>query len=233
MGHWDEDTLEAVLGDSVTESYGRCLASVCDGDLAPLKQLFEDTRASVWARGAALDALVGLAVEGEASRDSVVQYLAAQGDVQASRLRKPGAACDSVDLIDWIVSAACDLVATELKERIQNWFDDNLIDTTVTNKRWVDFCMSGDFDGYPNTLFKGLTGFVRDVEDEMRGWAGFEDDLPPSDTVKRVTADASPARANYYTPPIEPVVRTSPKIGRNDPCPCGSGKKYKKCCGVG
>jgi len=28
-----------------------------------------------------------------------------------------------------------------------------------------------------------------------------------------------------------PVVRTHPKVGRNDPCPCGSGKKYKKCCG--
>lgn len=27
------------------------------------------------------------------------------------------------------------------------------------------------------------------------------------------------------------VRRTSPKIGRNDPCPCGSGKKYKNCCG--
>ena len=27
------------------------------------------------------------------------------------------------------------------------------------------------------------------------------------------------------------VVRTTPKVGRNDPCPCGSGKKYKKCCG--
>jgi len=27
------------------------------------------------------------------------------------------------------------------------------------------------------------------------------------------------------------VVRTSPKVGRNDPCPCGSGKKYKQCCG--
>jgi len=26
------------------------------------------------------------------------------------------------------------------------------------------------------------------------------------------------------------VVRTAPKTGRNDPCPCGSGKKYKKCC---
>jgi hypothetical protein len=29
----------------------------------------------------------------------------------------------------------------------------------------------------------------------------------------------------------EPYVRSEPKIGRNDPCPCGSGKKYKKCCG--
>jgi len=27
-------------------------------------------------------------------------------------------------------------------------------------------------------------------------------------------------------------VRSQPKIGRNDPCPCGSGKKYKKCCGL-
>ena len=27
------------------------------------------------------------------------------------------------------------------------------------------------------------------------------------------------------------VVRTQPKVGRNDPCPCGSGKKYKQCCG--
>ena len=29
----------------------------------------------------------------------------------------------------------------------------------------------------------------------------------------------------------EPIVRQSPKIGRNDPCSCGSQKKYKKCCG--
>jgi len=28
----------------------------------------------------------------------------------------------------------------------------------------------------------------------------------------------------------EPYVRNQPKVGRNDPCPCGSGKKYKKCC---
>ena len=32
--------------------------------------------------------------------------------------------------------------------------------------------------------------------------------------------------------PIKPEpVRVTQKVGRNDPCPCGSGKKYKKCCG--
>ncbi len=30
-----------------------------------------------------------------------------------------------------------------------------------------------------------------------------------------------------------PIVREEPKVGRNDLCPCGSGKKYKKCCGRG
>jgi len=28
-----------------------------------------------------------------------------------------------------------------------------------------------------------------------------------------------------------PVRRSLPKVGRNEPCPCGSGKKYKNCCG--
>jgi len=35
---------------------------------------------------------------------------------------------------------------------------------------------------------------------------------------------------DFYLP-NEPYVRQGPKIGRNDPCSCGSGKKYKKCCG--
>jgi uncharacterized protein YecA (UPF0149 family) len=30
--------------------------------------------------------------------------------------------------------------------------------------------------------------------------------------------------------PTEPYINIEPKIGRNEPCPCGSGKKYKKCC---
>ncbi|MGD9857709.1 MAG: SEC-C metal-binding domain-containing protein [Planctomycetaceae bacterium] len=30
---------------------------------------------------------------------------------------------------------------------------------------------------------------------------------------------------------IDPIRNREVKVGRNDPCPCGSGKKYKKCCG--
>lgn len=33
-----------------------------------------------------------------------------------------------------------------------------------------------------------------------------------------------------YAQPTSPIVRNSPKVGRNDPCPCGSRKKYKRCC---
>jgi preprotein translocase subunit SecA len=31
--------------------------------------------------------------------------------------------------------------------------------------------------------------------------------------------------------PVAPYVREAPKVGRNDPCPCGSGKKFKQCHG--
>ena len=32
-------------------------------------------------------------------------------------------------------------------------------------------------------------------------------------------------------PPVQPIHRDTPQeTGRNDPCPCGSGKKYKQCC---
>jgi uncharacterized protein len=47
------------------------------------------------------------------------------------------------------------------------------------------------------------------------------------------------AEALYEEPPEdedefypETFVRAEPKVGRNEPCPCGSGKKYKKCCGA-
>lgn len=44
----------------------------------------------------------------------------------------------------------------------------------------------------------------------------------PSHPIHEIIASASP--------PELPTIRVNPKIGRNAPCPCGSGKKYKKCC---
>jgi preprotein translocase subunit SecA len=37
---------------------------------------------------------------------------------------------------------------------------------------------------------------------------------------------------HHQGPPQEPVRRAEPKVGRNDPCPCGSGRKHKKCHGA-
>ncbi|MCI0480557.1 MAG: SEC-C domain-containing protein, partial [Candidatus Dadabacteria bacterium] len=44
-------------------------------------------------------------------------------------------------------------------------------------------------------------------------------------------ADISPGAGEGPPARPVPVQRDMPKVGRNDPCPCGSGKKYKKCCG--
>jgi len=48
-----------------------------------------------------------------------------------------------------------------------------------------------------------------------------------------VSGDAGARRADQrpHISPSQPVRHTAPKLGRNDPCPCGSGRKYKKCCG--
>jgi len=48
----------------------------------------------------------------------------------------------------------------------------------------------------------------------------------------RFTQEAA-AQAQAAPQKVATIVRQVPRVGRNDPCPCGSGKKYKKCCGKG
>lgn len=59
-------------------------------------------------------------------------------------------------------------------------------------------------------LHKPLKDFIEAMQELVRGVYGLKKALSPN----------------------VPVAHESPKIGRNDPCPCGSGKKYKKCCGA-
>ena len=46
------------------------------------------------------------------------------------------------------------------------------------------------------------------------------------------TTSSGASVAQGRTPSASPIRQTGPKVGRNDPCSCGSGKKYKKCCGT-
>jgi preprotein translocase subunit SecA len=69
------------------------------------------------------------------------------------------------------------------------------------------------------------------VHDEValfgRGAAPVADaSAPPPDPAQAAVADALKAAAR-------PIQRETAKVGRNDVCPCRSGKKYKKCCGAG
>ena len=57
----------------------------------------------------------------------------------------------------------------------------------------------------------------------LRGWKPAEVDNPPE------LPDDLPRFIRLKTETVD--LTKKPKVGRNDPCPCGSGKKYKKCCG--
>jgi preprotein translocase subunit SecA len=53
----------------------------------------------------------------------------------------------------------------------------------------------------------------------------------PSESPTAFARAAQPREASGGTNEVQTVRREGPKVGRNDPCPCGSGKKYKKCHG--
>jgi uncharacterized protein len=102
------------------------------------------------------------------------------------------------------------------------------------------------------------SGYMRGVELDADAWKKNETDIAAllgpiklwgteegvdlvnamseADQERERGAIAASARAlhKYWlarrTPPPAPVRRVEPKVGRNDPCPCGSGKKYKQCC---
>ena len=82
-------------------------------------------------------------------------------------------------------------------------------------------------------LFDEMILSIRD--DTVRGILS----VVPRSEIKRVQV-ARPSDEGFMNmaPGQKRVVRTAqpkknpPKVGRNDPCPCGSGKKYKKCCGA-
>lgn len=54
-----------------------------------------------------------------------------------------------------------------------------------------------------------------------------------SASIIRICLEGDASSRMTYEDAAEETKKTVPKVGRNEPCPCGSGKKYKKCCGKG
>ena len=89
--------------------------------------------------------------------------------------------------------------------------------------------------GYAETRGSGvivlssLSNVAKTTGPDPSSAAGFDRFSSPSRGAPPIDANEAPEIPKIAVP----VVRDSPKVGRNDPCPCGNGKKYKKCCGRG
>jgi hypothetical protein len=212
------DLLESLFGDSITESLGQVLASICGGDIEGIQSIIENTAADQWVRGAALGALPTLVGAGIKSREEILSYFAELFH---------GKLTDKNDII-WsdLVIYSTDLYAPELLGEIEKAYEDELVDPGVVGLENVRRDLAKGKDWAMERLATDPhRQLISDTVKEMAWWDSFkEKKLEP------VTPSCEPnnsLRNGFYSG----FKRTAPKIGRNDPCPCASGKKYKKCCG--
>jgi hypothetical protein len=223
LGHMrDYQCLDELFGDHLTESFGRCLGSMSGGDLQPLMALADDAHADVWARSAALEAMKVCVVEGHAPREEVIAYAKELAEREAAAVRSGWSANEwGFDFLNSVVDLATDLGAVEMLPAIRGWFDEELLEETHADLPFIEASISEPFEQAAQRMRERRKGYVGEPASEMAWWACFteeEDDRDEGDV--------------GWAPAAKPYVREEPKIGRNDPCPCGSGKKYKKCHGA-
>ncbi len=178
--------------------------------MAAIAGLIENDTANDYVRAAAFGAMVTLVVEGQRSRSEVMEYFAS---LFRNLKRKPG--------FGWtaLANASTDLYPREVMKEIRKAYADRLIDTRHIALEDVEESLAHGVEGDLESL-RRQHHFIDDVAKETSWWSDVKDRPVP----------APPAPMAPRTEITQPV-RTTPKIGRNAPCPCGSGKKYKKCCG--
>lgn len=208
----EHDALESLFGDHMTESMGRCLASMSGGDVQALWGLCEDSNAYVWCRTAGLDALQACVIEGDADRDDAVARLQGLAVREAHVRRTKGGSPASEGLLDHLVILSTDLGAAEMLPAIRTWFQEGLIDQAAIRPTDVEQNIMRDAGECLELLRASKSGYLQDAWSEISWWACFSD---------------GKHRADRWEP-----VRHGRKLGRNELCPCGSGKKYKKCHGA-
>ncbi|HYA72472.1 MAG TPA: DUF1186 domain-containing protein [Roseiarcus sp.] len=204
------------LGDADGSTLKGILINVCDGDPAPLMRAIESPAGQEFARASALEALGYLArARNVLSDDEMRAYLK-----RLRREMKPRGECYL-----WTAWAA---TAANLG------YDDLRLDVAILIKdRFIgegEYSLA-DFDQQMKMAREdptGLSGFQGDFVGPLEGsietlaqWSNAgEDEFDEEDGERR--DDEAGFEAPYVNPFRE--------VGRNDPCPCGSGKKYKKCC---
>jgi preprotein translocase subunit SecA len=122
-------------------------------------------------------------------------------------------------------------------EQIQRAFEDELVEPFMIQWSDVEEAASLGSEGVIERLRRQGFHLIIDVVKEMEWWACFGKEPSRKGGYTASSAPLSswpapPVQASSSLAPQTPRRRTLPKVGRNDPCPCGSGKKYKKCCGA-
>ena len=210
-----------LFGGTITEGLSQILASVYDGNPAPLHGLVESEQVNEFVRSAALNAFLVLEQTDQMPRETVLEYFSSlfHGKLQ----RTPSYAWSS------LVCAVADLPAPELLEEVRQAYAEGLVDDTVADLAGIEQDMAS-----PKPWRRDRQRVITDAIAEMEWWSSFHPEdswpkkMPKLETPVPPTATPAPPPVSYVAP--KPLIR-EPKVGRNDPCPCGSGKKFKKCCG--
>jgi hypothetical protein len=207
-------------GDVSTQDGARILAAVCNGDSEPIKRLVLNRDADEFSRGVAVAALALLAVWAEVPRDTIVDHFA--------WLAREGLEREPNYVWSALAAESADIEALAVFPELHRAYDDGLIDPQTIGRSELDD-VEASLRGTVLERMKDRHPPIDDVAKATSWWARFG--RPASTRRAEELAVAAAAGDFDDETPAEPY-RAPVKTGRNEPCPCGSGKKYKKCCGA-
>ena len=131
-----------------------------------------------------------------------------------------------------LVSCSTDLYPEEVMGDIQQAYEEGLVDETFIDLGYVKETLAR---GKERTL-RDLRGdrkrqFIEDTIKDIGWWACFHDLEKVSSVTSSLDIKEERKGTGFRDPGKIAPATVEKKVGRNDPCPCGSGKKFKKCCG--
>ena len=210
------NVIDHLLGDALTETSFRVIAGTFDGDLQPLFDVIENKKADEFARTALMNALVLIAQLHPTQRPVIEDYF------RTFRQRCPKASSDV--LTGW-TDAVANLGLEDMSETVRVVFDKGLIPKNYCNFGHFleDLGATLEANGSPaNRRYQN--SLITDAIEDLSKWHCYSDAFLTQQKIRKVSNDLRVAPwTEAYKHPTVPV-------GRNDPCPCGSGKKFKKCC---